>query len=250
MTNVQVLDSRGKRVSPTSEKKAWRLVHQGQATVENADPLTIRLTFEVDIPQSSPQPDVRPPGQGKRILLHICCAPCATYTVQRLRDLAFEVTGLWYNPNVHPFSEYERRRETLAQYARQIDLPVIWEPAYDIVDFMQRIYQRETHGTRCTICYHMRLEHTAAVAAREQFDAFTTTLLISPYQDQESIRTLGARAGQQHGAPFFFENFRRGWADHYQMVRDHSLYSQRYCGCLYSEWEALDENAATRREEP
>jgi hypothetical protein len=245
MTNVQVLDSTGKLLSPTNEKKAWRLVRQGKATVVNADPLTIRLAFEVDMPQ--PEADAQLPGQGKRMLLHICCAPCATYTVQRLRDLAFEVTGLWYNPNVHPFSEHERRRETLAGYAARIDLPMLWEAGYDLVDFMQRIHQHETDGTRCKRCYHMRLEQTAAVAAREQFDAFTTTLLISPYQDQETIRLLGTKAGQEHDVPFFFENFRRGWADHYQMVRDYSLYSQRYCGCLYSEWEALDENAATRR---
>ena len=191
-----------------------------------------------------PQPEALP-GQGKRILLHTCCAPCATYTVKRLRELAFDVTGYWYNPNVHPFSEHERRRETLARYAAQIDLPVLWEPGYEVVPFMRAINGQERFRVRCPICYQVRLERTAQVAASEGFDAFTTTLLISPYQDQKTIREIGERAAAMHGLDFYFENLRRGWAEHGKMTREHGLYSQRYCGCIYSEWEALDRQAAT-----
>jgi predicted adenine nucleotide alpha hydrolase (AANH) superfamily ATPase len=249
MDKAIVLDARGRRLSATSEEKARRLVQQGKAVIEQAEPLTVRLTYEVTIPEK-PRPESPPlSGEGRRILLHVCCAPCATYTAKRLRELAFEVTGLWYNPNIHPFSEHERRRETLAQYAQQIDLPVIWEPGYEIVSFMRAIHGREQFGTRCRICYHMRLERAAQVAARDGFDAFTTTLLISPYQDQDAIRALGEQAAAQHGVEFFFENFRRGWAEHHQMVHEHDLYSQRYCGCVYSEWEALDRSAATHPRE-
>lgn len=181
----------------------------------------------------------------RRILLHICCAPCATYTVVRLRELAFAVTGYWYNPNIHPFSEHERRRETLTRYADEIALPVIWEPGYAPVEFLRAINEHERFGERCRICYRMRLEQTAQVAAREGFDAFTTTLLISPYQDQQAIKALGEAAAAQYGVAFFFENFRRGWAERSRMVREYGLYSQRYCGCIYSEWEALDRQATT-----
>ena len=240
-----VLDAKGRRLSATSEVKARRLVREGKATVAQKEPLTIRLNYEVTVPEK-PQIEPAPPSaEGRRILLHVCCAPCATYTAKRLRELAFSVTGFWYNPNIHPFSEHERRRETLLEYAGQIDLPVIWEPGYEIVEYMREIAGQERYRERCRICYHMRLERTAWVAAREHFDAFTTTLLISPYQDQAAIQALGEDAGARHGLPFFFENFRRGWAEHHAMTHEHDLYSQRYCGCVYSEWEALDRGAPT-----
>lgn len=240
-----MLDAEGRRLSPTSEDKARRLIRQGKAELVRSEPLTIRLTYEVQVPEVlQPEPQ-SPPGEGKRILLHVCCAPCATYSEQRLRALGFAVTGFWYNPNIHPFSEHERRRETLARYAAEIDLPVIWEPGYDVVDYMRAISGHERYRERCRICYEMRLERTAEVAAEEGLDAFTTTLLISPYQSQDTIRALGEAAGARHSVHFFFENLRRGWADHFETVRAHELYSQSYCGCLYSEWEALDRSAET-----
>jgi hypothetical protein len=177
------------------------------------------------------------------MLLHVCCAPCATYSVKRLRELAFSVTGYWYNPNVHPYSEHEKRRATLVRYAAEIDLPVIWEPGYEMVDFLRVVVGHEAFRERCRRCYRVRLERTAETAAREGFDAFTTTLLISPYQDQDAIYAVGGELAERYGVPFYFENLRRGWAEHGQMVRDHELYSQRYCGCVYSEWEALDRGA-------
>jgi predicted adenine nucleotide alpha hydrolase (AANH) superfamily ATPase len=245
MAKAIVLDAGGRRLSATSEEKARRLLGDGKAILVQQEPLTIRLTYAVDLPPRPQLEPETPPGHPKRILLHVCCAPCATYTVKRLRELAFDVTGYWYNPNVHPFSEHERRREALVQYAAQIDLPVIWEPGYEIVAFMRAIHGQERFRMRCPICYRIRLERTAQVAAREGFNAFTTTLLISPYQDQESIRAIGQRAAAEHGPEFYFENFRRGWAEHSSMTREHGLYSQRYCGCVYSEWEALDRGAVT-----
>jgi predicted adenine nucleotide alpha hydrolase (AANH) superfamily ATPase len=244
-----VLDAGGRRLSTTSADRARRLVQQGRAIVEQVSPFTIRLAYEVPIPDK-PQPEPTSlPGAGRRILLHICCAPCSTYSAKRLRELAFDVTGFWYNPNIHPYSEHERRRETLLDYAEQIELPMIWESGYELVTFMRAIHGQERVRQRCQVCYRMRLERTAQVAARERFDAFTTTLLISPYQDQAAIRALGEEIGAQHSMQFFFENLRQGWAEHYQMVREHDLYSQRYCGCVYSEWEALDRSAETHPRE-
>ncbi|HUT20947.1 MAG TPA: epoxyqueuosine reductase QueH [Anaerolineae bacterium] len=245
MGKAIVLDAEGRRLSATSEDKARRLMRQGRAELVQAEPLTVRLHYDVQIP-TTPQPQPVPlSAEGKRILLHVCCAPCATYTVQRLQVLGFAVTGLWYNPNVHPFSEHERRRETLARYAAEIDLPVIREPGYEVVEFMRAISGHERYRERCRICYGIRLERTAQIARDERFDAFTTTLLISPYQNQQAIQALGEAAAARHKVNFFFENFRRGWTDHYEAVREHELYSQRYCGCLYSEWEALDRSADT-----
>jgi predicted adenine nucleotide alpha hydrolase (AANH) superfamily ATPase len=153
------------------------------------------------------------------------------------------VAGHWYNPNVHPYSEHERRRETLARYAQEIELSTIWEPGYDVVRFLRAIHGREQFRVRCKTCYRLRLERTAQVAAREGFDAFTTTLLISPYQDQAAIRAIGQEMADTHGVEFWYENLRRGWAEHARITREHGLYSQRYCGCVYSEWEAQDRAA-------
>jgi predicted adenine nucleotide alpha hydrolase (AANH) superfamily ATPase len=244
MGKAIVLDAGGRRLSCTSEDKALRLIEDGKASLVHREPLTIQLGYEVQTLR--PQPKQEYSAEGRRILLHVCCAPCATYTAKRLCELGFdEVVGYWYNPNVHPFGEHERRRETLAGYAQDVDLPIIWEPGYEVVEFMRSINGHERFRVRCAICYRLRLERTAQVAAREAFDAFTTTLLISPYQDQSAIRAIGEELADAYGLEFYYENFRRGWAEHGRMTREHGLYSQRYCGCLFSEWEAQDRNATT-----
>jgi len=186
------------------------------------------------------------PSEDRRILLHICCGPCATYTVKRLREEGWLVTGYWFNPNIQPYSEHERRREALAKFAEAVSLPLIWEPGYEMVAFLREVVGHERFRERCMLCYRLRLERTARVAAEQGFQVLTTTLLISPYQDQKALRALGEELAQARGLSFYFENFRRGFAEHHRLAREYDLYRQRYCGCVYSEWEALDRQAATR----
>jgi len=174
---------------------------------------------------------------SKSILLHVCCAPCSTYTVARLRSQGFSVTGFWYNPNVHPWLEHERRRESMTAYAHEIDLRMIWYETYEMPLFLRSVVGKERFRQRCAVCYQLRLEKTAQTALTHGFDTISTTLLISPYQDQEMIRHVGARIARQHGLEFYAEDFRRGWAERGRLMRTHDLYSQQYCGCIYSEWE-------------
>jgi predicted adenine nucleotide alpha hydrolase (AANH) superfamily ATPase len=108
---------------------------------------------------------------------------------------------------------------------------------YDMLEFLRMVAGREAFGERCRLCYAMRLNKTAAEAARRGFDAFTTTLLISPFQNQEHIREAGTAAADEYGVGFHFENFRRGWAERGRLTHEHDLYRQQYCGCVYSEWE-------------
>jgi len=244
MKHASVLDARGRRLSPCSADKASRLVSSGKADLVSEDPFVVRLSYVVDLPEPERK---KVENKGRRILVHICCAPCATYTVKRLREGGFEVTGHWFNPNVHPYSEHERRRETLVRYAEEIGLPVIWESGYEMPAFLQAIVGHEQYGERCRICYHLRLARTASIARERGFDAFTTTLLISPYQDQAAIRQIGEGLARVHGVAFYFENLRRGFAEHYRLSKEHGLYMQRYCGCIYSEWEARDRQASTGR---
>jgi len=238
------MDAAGQELSPCSEPKARELVAAGRAHILSEQPFAIQLAYVVNLPESSP-PTVETERQGGRLLLHICCGPCATYTTQRLRELGYDVTGLWYNPNIHPFSEHERRQETLGQFAQQADLEVIACEGYEMPEFLWRVVGHERYRERCLICYEMRLRRTAQVAAERGFDAFTTTLLISPYQDQAAIRRIGEELAEEMGVSFFFENLRRGFAEHHRMSRELNLYIQRYCGCIYSEWEALDVSAPT-----
>ncbi|RLC75658.1 MAG: hypothetical protein DRI61_14540 [Chloroflexi bacterium] len=238
MGTVKVLDAEGRELTPTTEEKARKLLAQGKASLVREEPFTIQLPYSVQLPE---RPEPVPPGRGKRILLHVCCAPCATYTVNRLRELEFDVTGFWYNPNIHPYTEHQRRLEALREYAARISLPLIEEPGYEMVCFLRRVAGRERFRERCRICYEMRLRRTAERARERGFDAFTTTLLISPYQDQDAIREIGGRLAQETGVEFFFENFRRCWAERGRISKEHNLYRQQYCGCIYSEWERYDQ---------
>jgi len=171
------------------------------------------------------------------MLLHVCCAPCATYPVNRLRQLGFSVTGYWYNPNIHPWLEHEARRKSLVAYSQNVQLPVVWQRGYDIVSFLQSVAHHETQGDRCRVYYQMRLHQTAANAQRLGIPRFTTTLLVSPYQDQELIKQIGEKAAAAHQVEFYLENFRRGWPERSRLTREFGLYRQQYCGCVYSEFE-------------
>jgi len=230
-----VLDAAGRPLSPTTAERAKALVASDKAEFVSESPLTIRLRRTVELPPP-PEPS-EPPGRGRQLLLHVCCGPCGTYPALHLREEAFEVTAFWYNPNIHPFSEHERRREALHQFATAEDLPVLEWPDYEMVAFLRAVAGREAFGERCRFCYRMRLERTAQMAREQGFDAFTTTLLISPYQDEEMIRALGEEVGQVAGVPFYYERLRRGWSERGRLAKAHGLYRQDYCGCIYSEWE-------------
>ena len=193
------------------------------------------MTVSIKPKQPSSDRSAAPPGGG--ILVHVCCAPCATYPVEHLRSLGYAVRGYWSNPNIHPWQEHEARRLCLVDYADRVDLPMEWEPGYHMVSFLRAVSCHEAEGDRCRLCYRLRLEAAAACAARLGIPTFTTTLLVSPYQDQALIREVGETAAARHGVHFYFENFRRGWSIRSQRVREYGLYRQQYCGCIYSEFE-------------
>jgi len=170
-----------------------------------------------------------------RLLLHICCAPCTIHPLAQLRRGGFTIEGLFYNPNIHPFTEYQRRAETLATYAAQVELPVIWGEGYPLEEFLRGVAFRE--ADRCRYCYFMRLQEAARVARHGKFDAFSTTLLYSPYQKHELIRNIGESLGRSWGVAFHYADFRPGWKEGVRISRALGMYRQPYCGCLYSEKE-------------
>ncbi|MEE8372261.1 MAG: epoxyqueuosine reductase QueH [Dehalococcoidia bacterium] len=169
------------------------------------------------------------------VLLHACCGPCSTFVVKRLRDSGLEVTAFWYNPNIHPYQEHQRRLEAMQALAQDSALPLIVEQSYDMVKYLRTVVGHESE--RCPDCYRLRLAKAAEVAHRGGFGAFTTTLLGSPYQNHELIRQIGEESGRDWGVEFFYEDFRTGFREGHRLARELGLYHQGYCGCIYSEWE-------------
>lgn len=170
-----------------------------------------------------------------KILLHTCCGPCSIYPVKKMREEGHEVYGYFYNPNIHPYTEFKRRRDTLEEYAKSIDLKVIFNEEYQLDDFLRAVVHRESK--RCQTCYYMRLEKTAQVARKGKFDAFSTTLLISPFQNHNLIKEIGQAIGEETGVPFYYGDFREGFKESVQVSKAQSMYRQQYCGCIYSEKE-------------
>ncbi len=189
--------------------------------------------------KSGPAAEPRPEAgrtHASRVLLHICCAPCAVYTVQALKAEGFQVTGLFYNPNIHPAAEYVRRRDTLRQFESALGIKVIYKDAeYDPALYFREVAFREAN--RCFHCYRLRLEKTLFIAKRGEFDFFTTTLLYSKHQKHDEIAALARDMATGSMAKFLYRDFRTGWREGIEQSKAMGMYRQDYCGCLYSEVE-------------
>ena len=181
-----------------------------------------------------------------RLLLHICCAPCSTATVEAWRLEGADITGAFFNPNIHPFSEHQRRYDTLLAYASRIELPLIGEPEYDVTEWLKSVSGNEQKGARCRICIGQRLRYTAGLAAAGGFDAFSTSLLISPWQEHEIIIEAAEAAATETGVEFAYRDLRSSYRRSVEMSREAELYRQKYCGCIYSEHEAALQRAQSR----
>ncbi len=167
-----------------------------------------------------------------KVLLHMCCGPCAVYPAEVL-SIEHDVTGLFYNPNIHPYTEYKKRLETAQTYAEKAGIRLIVIDDYKLDEFLRNAAFRESQ--RCMMCYADRLERTASAAKKGQFDAFTTTLLVSPFQKHDLIRRIGEDAGKKYGVPFLYKDFREGFKEGVEKSKQLELYRQPYCGCIYSE---------------
>jgi predicted adenine nucleotide alpha hydrolase (AANH) superfamily ATPase len=170
-----------------------------------------------------------------KILLHICCAPCAIYPLETLRARGFRVTGFFFNHNIHPFQEYRRRLETVESYASLVGMELVLRDEYLLEEFLAAV--ASTPGERCRYCYASRLERTAREAAQIGCDGFTSTLLYSRYQNHGQIREEAEKAAGKYGVRFHYEDFRPGWKHGIDVSRELGLYRQHYCGCIYSEKE-------------
>lgn len=169
------------------------------------------------------------------MLLHACCGPCSCYTTEWLLNNGFEPTLYYYNPNIHPYLEYQRRLEGLQQLAEIRQLPLIVESGYELEYFLREVAQQPEFRVRCLKCYEMRLRKTAEKAVELGFDTFSTTLLISPYQNRQQICEIGHNLAREHQLTFIDEDYSVGFRRSQELAKEYGIYRQPYCGCIYSE---------------
>ena len=170
-----------------------------------------------------------------KTLLHICCAPYSYMCIETLRAENIDVTGFWYNPNIHPYTEYKARRDTLIMHAKNVDMPLVCIDTYGLREFVRLVYPEL--DDRCEKCYDVRLEKAAAYAAENGFDSFTTSLLISPYQKHDLIAEVAQRKAEKYGVEFLYRDFRPYFREGQKKAREAGYYMQKYCGCIFSEEE-------------
>ena len=182
-----------------------------------------------------------------KLLMHMCCGPCSCYPTERLRAEGVEPVGYFFNPNIHPYEEWKRRRDAAKEFAEKVSLELIVDNHYGLREFLSKtlplvndddtIRFRDGHHARCRACYAWRIGRTAAFAAENGFDSFTTTLLYSRFQNRNEIELLGEAFSKQYDLRFAFEDFSEGWERGIEISRELGLYRQNYCGCIFSEEE-------------
>lgn len=181
-----------------------------------------------------------------RLLLHACCGPCLIEPLESLAREADHVTIVFANPNIHPAEEYERRRDTLRDYASGLGVDVV-ELDYDPARWEAVVGPLRGAGrARCRACYALRLGQAAGWAASHGYDALATTLTISPYQDAEAIAEEGAKAASDAGIAYLHRDFRERYPEATRRSRELGMYRQNYCGCRYSQLEAQAERDARK----
>ena len=169
-----------------------------------------------------------------KLLLHTCCAPCSVYCIETLRKEGIEPTLYWYNPNIHPYTEYKARRDCLIEYAKKINIKLIIEDEYGLEEFCKNTINNLQ--SRCAdYCYPIRLRKTFEYAKENGYDAVSTTLLYSIYQKHDFIKNYCEKLSNEFGIEFLYRDFRVGfWVGH-EKAKEAGLYMQKYCGCVFSE---------------
>lgn len=182
----------------------------------------------------SPDASRQPPP---KLLLHCCCAPCSTHVIQLLRP-SFDLTGYFYNPNIHPSHEHQLRLAQMRRVSAHCHVPLIL-PDYAPGPWLQAVSGHESQpegGSRCFICYRLRLEGTGLHAAENGFSWFTSTLSVSPHKNAQAINSIGQEIARRLGLKFYSADFKKkdGFKISLQLSDQLGLYRQDYCGCCFS----------------
>ena len=180
-------------------------------------------------------------GSKKKLLLHSCCAPCSSHVIETLTPY-FDITILYYNPNIEPYEEYEKRKQEEIRFINEfphtnkID---IMDCDYDndkFHDICKGLEDLEEGGPRCIKCYYLRLEKTASEAKKSHYDYFCTTLTVSPYKNSQKLNDIGKVLEEKYGIKYLYSDFKKkeGYKRSIELSKQYNLYRQDYCGCMYS----------------
>lgn len=188
------------------------------------------------------------------LLLHMCCGPCACYPVEQLRKEGHQLTGYFFNPNIHPYKEFRHRLTTAEEFAQKVNLPLVTDNKYQLREFLQKALtiEKNTDGLnldnrRCRMCYAWRLHEAALYAKEHHFDAFTSTLFVSPYQNHAMMKDVAEKIAKATDIPFYYEDFRPGYERGVDISLELELYRQPYCGCIFSEEERYSNSFKKKR---
>lgn len=175
------------------------------------------------------------------LLLHSCCAPCSSYVLNYLSK-HFKITVLYYNPNISPKEEYEKRKQEQIRLIQEMP----FENKVDIMDcdydndqfetLVKGLEEEREGGSRCFRCYRLRLEKTALLASQNHYDYFGTTLTVSPYKNSQKLNEIGYDLEQIYHIPYLYSDFKKkeGYKKSIEFSKIYHLYRQNYCGCVYS----------------
>jgi hypothetical protein len=177
----------------------------------------------------------------KKLLLHSCCGPCSTSCIERL-TVFFDITILYYNPNIEPLLEYEKRKKNQIEFINKYK--AVGKLDYLDCDYENEVYHTKVKGlenekeggARCNVCYFLRLEKTAMLAKELGYDFFGTTLTVSPYKHSKTINEIGKRISDIYNINFLYSDFKKenGYKRSIELAKEYNLYRQDYCGCLYA----------------
>lgn len=178
---------------------------------------------------------------GETLLLHSCCAPCSSYVLEYLSNY-FKITVFYYNPNISPVEEYNKRKEEQIKFIKKLDTKYkvsYLEADYDndkFLDISKGLEHEVEGGNRCFKCYNLRLEKTAQKALEYGFDYFGTTLSISPYKNSNKLNEIGEDIQNKYNIKYLFSDFKKknGYKRSIELSREYNLYRQDYCGCEFS----------------
>ena len=188
---------------------------------------------------------IKEAGITPRLLLHSCCAPCSSYVLEYLTEY-FDITVYYYNPNISPMGEYEKRiaeqKRLISEMKFKNSVSFI-EGTYNHDEFISLTRGLENlpeGGERCSLCYEMRLEAAAQKAAEINADYFTTTLSVSPYKNTAKLNTIGLKLAMEYGVPYLVSDFNKnnGYKRSIELSTEYGLYRQNFCGCIFSKKEA------------
>ena len=177
------------------------------------------------------------------LVLHACCAPCSSAVLERISKY-FDITILYYNPNITDEKEYQKRLQEIEKFVNELNidnikiLPGRYNPQ-EFFDIAKGLEEEKERGKRCYYCYQLRLEETAKVAEKLHFDYFTTTLSISPYKNSKWLNEIGEKLNNKYEPTYLYADFKKknGYKRSIELSKQFGLYRQDYCGCIYSKKE-------------